>query len=231
MKETFLGWARVLLEAVFPFTCQVCGTAAPWREPLCAACDAALQHSLHPPFRVTDLVFGGEVLSLGPYEGLLAEAIKAAKYRPSRRMAQRLAEALARPCRAPWPVEMPDVIVPVPLHPAREAERGFNQAAVLGRALAAVVEKPFSPALVRVRATRPQADCTEEERAANLAGAFAPAAGLRTAAFTGRRLCLVDDVATTGATLDRCRQALLPLHPRSVMALTLAHPPRRLPRP
>lgn len=230
MKDALSVWVRALLEAVFPFTCQVCGAAAPWRAPLCATCDATLQRCLLPPFRVTDLAFGGEALSLGSYEGLLAEAVKAAKYRPSRRMAQRLAEALAQPCRPPWPVEMPDVIVPVPLHPTREAERGFNQAAVLGRALAAAVGKPFSPALVRVRATRPQADCTEEERVANLAGAFAPATGLRESAFAGRRLCLVDDVATTGATLDRCRQALLPLRPRSVMALTLAHPPRRLPR-
>ncbi|RCK79816.1 MAG: hypothetical protein OZSIB_3970 [Candidatus Ozemobacter sibiricus] len=182
------------------------------------------------PSLVTDLAIPGETLALAPYEGVVAEAIKIAKYRPSRRTALRLAELAAAVAGPPWSVAAPDVFIPVPLHVEREAARGFNQAWLYALAVARVWNKPGSRALVRIKATRPQAECSEDERATNLAGAFALAQGLRPEAFGGLRLCLVDDVVTTGATLAACRNALLALRPRSVVALTLAHPPRLHPR-
>ena len=82
---------------------------------------------------------------------------------------------------------------------------------------------PASAALVRTRATRPQAECDADERRNNLHGAFTLASGLSPEAFHGRRLLVVDDVATTGATLAGCARALEPLRPAAVAALTLAH--------
>jgi ComF family protein len=94
----------------------------------------------------------------------------------------------------------------VPLHAARERERGYNQAAALADALAATLAAPRLPrALRRLRATRPQAQLSERERRANLAGAF----GLeRPASLAGRRVLVVDDVMTTGATIAACLEAL-----------------------
>ncbi len=230
MKEALRAWGRAFLDALFPFRCHVCGASAPWGQVPCPSCDDALLRSFAAPFPVADLPLPGETLTLAPYEGIVAEAIKIAKYRPSRKVALRLADLAAEVARPPWSAGSPDVFIPVPLHSGREATRGFNQAHLYALAVAKGWGKPCTRALARVKATRPQADCTEEERAGNLTGAFALASGLRPEAFRGLRLCLVDDVATTGATLAACRAALQTLAPSSIVALTLAHPPRLLPR-
>lgn len=92
----------------------------------------------------------------------------------------------------------PDVIVPVPLHPRRRCERGYNQSAWLARGLAEVLEVPLDErALVRVRSTLSQTRLTREERWCNLRGAFASPA---VTSLAGARVLLVDDVITTGAT-------------------------------
>jgi ComF family protein len=113
------------------------------------------------------------------------------------------------------------VVVPVPLHPARLAERGYNQSALLGAAAARELGAPLEArALVRTRPTAQQARLDQASRRENVAGAFAVRAG--GAALRGRRVVLVDDVATTGATLEACRAALLEGGAASVTALCVA---------
>jgi ComF family protein len=113
-----------------------------------------------------------------------------------------------------------DVIVPVPLHPDRERRRGYNQAALLAKPLGRLIERPVElEALVRVRATRSQTMLNSFERRRNVADAFACVKGEDMA---GRDIMVVDDVATTGATLDACAAALLACEVRSVRAFTLA---------
>jgi ComF family protein len=110
-----------------------------------------------------------------------------------------LAEAVAT-ARLP----APDLIVPVPLHPARERERGYNQAWELARVVAATLRTPAAPnACRRVRATAPQANLDAAARRANLSGAFVVPRALR-----GARVAVVDDVLTTGATLGAVANAL-----------------------
>lgn len=97
-------------------------------------------------------------------------------------------------------VPPPDLILPMPLHPARLAERGFNQAAEIARRLARSLEIPWSPeGCRRVRDTPPQAGLELKARRRNLRGAFACDLDLD---LTGRRVALVDDVMTSGASLD-----------------------------
>jgi ComF family protein len=109
-----------------------------------------------------------------------------------------------------------DAVVPVPLHRARERERGFNQARELARHLG----MPVLDALVRGRKTAAQADLPASRRTANVRGAFRLARGVRVEGLT---LVLVDDVSTTGATLNACAAPLLDAGAGQVRALTAAH--------
>ena len=109
-----------------------------------------------------------------------------------------------------------DCVVPVPLHRSRRRERGFNQAADLARHL----RLPVVEALARVRPTPPQAQLTAAERRRNLDDAFAPSSAAHR--LGGATVVLIDDVSTTGATLDGCALALRRAGIADVRALTAA---------
>jgi competence protein ComFC len=112
-----------------------------------------------------------------------------------------------------------DAVVPVPLHPLRMREREFNQAEVLSRELARKNNLAFCEALERLRYTVTQTHFDRRRRMQNLRDAF----GLRrNAPVQGKDLLLVDDVLTTGSTLDECARVLLAAGARSVRALTVA---------
>jgi len=111
-----------------------------------------------------------------------------------------------------------DAVVPVPLHPSRAAARGYDQAALLARAIAARVGLPVRAALHRIRGGRPQVELDRAARAANIHGAFvAEASSLR-----GLRVAIVDDVATTGATLSDAAAAARAAGARAVRAYVVA---------
>ena len=111
-----------------------------------------------------------------------------------------------------------DAIVPVPLHPSRAAARGYDQAMLLARAVAARADLPLRTALHRIRGGRPQVELDRTARVANIRGAFvAEASSLR-----GLRVALVDDVATTGATLSDAAAAARSAGARAVRAYVAA---------
>jgi len=115
-----------------------------------------------------------------------------------------------------------DALAPVPLHPRRLLARRYNQAAEIARPLARRTGVPYLPdSLVRVRASRGQGGRDAAGRAANVAGAFQVDPGRRSD-VAGRRILLVDDVFTTGATADACARALLAAGAASVDVLTVA---------
>ena len=152
--------------------------------------------------------------AIGIYDGALRSVIHALKYDARRSIAPRLAALMRERCADV--LLGADAAVPVPLHRSRHRERGFNQAADLARH----VGLPVVFALRRVRPTEIQADLPASERHQNVSGAFAPtrhADGLR-----GKAVVLIDDVSTTGATLDACATALKECGVREVRALTAA---------
>ena len=105
-----------------------------------------------------------------------------------------------------WGLEAPDLIVPVPLHPKRLSERGFNQAGVLARELGRKIKTPVSPeALLRKNRTSPQARLKRNERLKNVKGAFEISDDRK---VRGGRILLIDDVFTTGTTLSECAKVL-----------------------
>jgi len=142
------------------------------------------------------------VIALGVYGGALARAIRRMKYEPCPALARALARPLAERLAA-LQVNDGTALVPVPLHPERLVERGFNQAALIGRELARATSLPLrARALVRAKRTDRQAALKRALRFENVMGAFA----LRSAGLES--VILVDDVVTTGATARACVAAL-----------------------
>jgi len=160
----------------------------------------------------------------GPYAGLLGELLRGFKFN-ARLGLSRLLAALALEAwdRAAPAGPAPDLVAPVPLHPRRLQERGYNQSLLLARDLARARNLVLDPAaLARVRDTTPQARLAGAARRENIRGAFAA----DPARVAGRGALLVDDVMTTGGTLEEATLALLQAGARSVDVLVLARTPR-----
>lgn len=188
-------------------TCPRCGRPVS-TSGICSVCRSQ-------PLRVNP------VRSTFLFEDEIRDLIHALKYRGGTSVAFAVAPKMAQAWRKYEMVS--DFLIPVPLHPRRETKRGYNQAYLLARALSWQVDVPLAPhALGRVRNTASQTQLDLEERRRNVAGAFTVAPGLD---LTGQRVTLIDDVATTGSTLDACAQALLRVNARSVNAFTLARAP------
>ena len=148
--------------------------------------------------------------------GPVAEALAAFKYAGVQRLGRRLASAML----TRLPAEPPDVVVPIPLHPRRLRQRGYNQSAVLARQIArGLGVRAALGLLVRVRDTRSQTALTSLERAVNVAGAFAVD---RPGELHDRSILLVDDVWTSGATARAAATALSDAGAGAVDVLTFA---------
>jgi competence protein ComFC len=158
----------------------------------------------------------------GSYEGTLRELVHLFKYGRMKPLGKTLADHLA----AALPRDKSfDAVVPMPLHWRREWQRGFNQSVLLARATARRCGIPMVNAVRRTRATETQAGLSNARRRENVAGAFRVKKG---ALVEGRRILLIDDVMTTGATASACALALKRAGAKSVTLLALARVDRRL---
>lgn len=239
MRRLALGWTRRLLDAALPPHCLTCdnpvqdqGTQCPScfgqlhfiAQPCCARCGLPLPHAdavcasceLNPP------IFGTARAPL-LYDDGARRLILPLKHGDRTDLALPLAGHMARVggellARA-------DILVPVPLHWRRLFKRRYNQAALLARHLAARVGKPLIPdALRRIRPTTPLGGLSAFERRVAVDGVFIVAPGylLR---LQGKRILLVDDVMTSGATANACARALLAAGAAAVDVLAAARVP------
>ncbi len=196
-------------QAITPFTpplCDVCGDPRQsWRT-------LAVEFSTCPRCR-DGRHFVAHARAIGEYDGPLRAIIHALKYDGHRSIARPLARLMI--ASGGRVLHDADLAVPVPLHRVRKRARGFNQAAEIARHLAI----PALDALKRTRATVSQTDLPAEARHANVRNAFALR---RRIDVNGRVIVLVDDVSTTGATLEACARVLLDGGAREVRALTAA---------
>ncbi len=200
--------------------------------PLCVRCgqsleawgENALGAGLCPFCRVTPPAYEA-ARAWGRMEGSIRSAIHRLKYRRDVSLADVLAaQMLAVVEREGWQV---DGVVPVPLGPARLRERGFNQAALLAFPLALGLRLPYwGQVLVRWRETRTQVGLSAAERRRNVAGAFRV---VREEPIMRKTVLLVDDVMTTGATLDAAARALKKGGAARVYALVAARAVLRAP--
>jgi ComF family protein len=144
------------------------------------------------------------VVAVGVYQELLRESIHRFKYEQSIHLDHPLGTLLAQRLATDAPEFRPELILPVPLHPRRLRERGYNQSLLLARRLAKDLHVPTeSRRLRRIRPTPPQQGLPLAARQRNLRGAFTLSTPLR-----GEKILLIDDVMTTGATLRECAQVL-----------------------
>jgi ComF family protein len=197
-------------QSILPLTpplCRQCGDPLPsWRTisvPLgvCPRCRR------HPPAV-------SHAAAAGTYDGPLRAIVHAIKYEGRRSLARPLASLVRQRCSAV--LEGADVLVPVPLHPRRRRSRGFNQASDLARHLHPRVVH----ALKRTRPTPSQTGLPAAQRHRNMRDAFA--AAWRAPDLGGQIVVLVDDVSTTGATIEACARTLLSMGAREVRAVTAA---------
>jgi ComF family protein len=218
----------VLDEPLSGCVCRICwGSIRHITPPVCDACGdpvARQSPSLNPdPESLCRHCFSRRLIvdrsrAVGEYDGTLREILHALKYNGRRSLARPIAARMQ--AAGVELLQGADCVVPVPLHWRREYQRGFNQARELARHL----QLPIVEALVRRRYTRAQVELAADRRHANVESAFA----LRRRAFgqprsfEGLRIVLVDDVSTTGATLDACATILKRAGTSAVYALTAA---------
>ena len=194
-----------------PPRCAACDSPVARLAVFCAACGSTVQ----PAEDARD----GAIAAL-LYGGAVAEAITRFKYGARPDLARPLADLLWRAVAARAGLLAGCVVVPVPLHPVRLAERGFNQSALLARPVSRRLGAPFLPlALARVRDTPRQASLGREDRFGNVGSAFA---ARQPKPLRGRPVLLVDDVRTTGFTLAACTQAALEVGAGPVTTAVLA---------
>lgn len=170
--------------------CEACLTVLPWQlEPVAAGALAPFEYRDSVARDLRALKFAGDLRPAAIYGTLLAATV-----------ARQLSPAA-------WPA----LLIPIPLHPTRRAERGFNQAARIAYELGRQLRIPVRDDLMqRTRATSPQTDLPADRRRANVAGAFAMQEDRSKicASLRDRAVALVDDVSTTGSTLAAAEQAL-----------------------
>lgn len=199
------------------------------RSPMCARCGLLFKSRAGVDHRCSDCLAGkgyyGIARSVGIHQGGLKELVHGLKYRGRLGLARPMGRLLCDAFERHWRTDQVDVVVPIPLHVKRLRQRGFNQSALLVRAWqqaaaeTAVGSTPLScsTTLVRTRCTPPQTRLSRRERRRNIRGAFKVD---EQAELNGQRLVLLDDVFTTGATVEEAARVLLAAGAASVDVLT-----------
>lgn len=180
--------------------CSVCSIPLPDKSSICGDCIKAR------PYFNTSIIYG-------LYEGVLKEAIAHFKYSGIRGLAKPLSELL---CQLPIPET--DLVIPVPPDRKRLKTRGFNHTSLIAKEISKRLSLPLElNGLIKVKSTPQQISLKREERLKNLRRAFRAEKN-----FSGKRILLIDDVITTGATASECARALLRAGAAEVNILTIA---------
>ena len=218
-----------LLDFIYPSQCLVCEMSLPGCAPLCAVCVESLKkrcrihHYQDKDFEYLAAPFVlDRIITFWEYSPDLELLIHGVKYRglksAGRKLGQLVIDCLSRESfrlRA-------DCIIPVPLHTGRRRDRGFNQSEIFSEPVGRYLDVPVHVrAVYRVRPTQTQTQLTAEARQRNVEGAFR----VKNSAFLeGLSVLLIDDVITSGATMNSCARACLEAGARSVTGMGLVRP-------
>lgn len=243
--QTLIQGIHTLKNTLFPrgIKCIVCGQELKEKTQygMCGTCLQALPfHSGKICYRCGDSIVGTGSYCLSCkdsqkdyefarapflYEGAIQTLIYKLKYAKSKYLAPFLSAFLVDEfVKQDWQI---DLVVPVPLHSKREKERGFNQAELLCCLFNEKLHIPIiTNNLVRVKHTRTQTKLTKKQRKDNLEKAFQV---LQKSEFKNKNILLIDDVFTTGATIEECSEVLKKAGAKNVYAITLAHVNHQIP--
>lgn len=234
-----------LLDFILPPACPLCGAETPGLKTgrLCPRCLAGITPLASPHCPRCALPYPAEtgsdhlcegclreappfaaVAAAGIYTGALRDAVHRFKYQDAVHLDLPLSLLLREAVERMLPAFSPDLIVPVPLHPEKIRKRTYNQALLIARRLGKKRISVPAALLIRTRPTPPQQGLAARQRRRNLQGAFALGASVK-----GKRILLVDDVLTTGATARECAGVLLDGGAEEVAVAVLARAARHLP--
>ena len=213
---------EMLLDFLFPPHCPLCHAYVEARGSWCPEC---LVKALHPhrlPLSVPMQALLADAWALGVYKDSLRDLIRHLKYQGKRSnlvYIEAFLQAAGEQAAVRKFLSGIDLAVPVPLYPAKEKQRGFNQAELIFGRFLTSQHIPLRRLLLRTRATRPMYELSGRERAENLKNAFAVT---DKQVLQGKNILLVDDILTTGATMAECARALRAAGACSVQMLVLA---------
>ncbi len=201
-----------LVDLLFPSTC--CSCSIPSEKALCDSCLKKIGF-IEPPAGATC----GRPVALAEYNGVIKDSIHAFKYKNARRLADQFAGLLLD--RFGGMIDEADIVTFVPLRNAKKRQRGYNQAELLAKALDRRTGDKIHNTLKAVRFVKDQSKLKAEDRKTNIRGAYAlrPGAGK---GVQGHMVILVDDVYTTGATVNECASLLIAAGAKEVQVITLA---------
>lgn len=228
MRDAYSG----LLDLVYPPHCLICREEG--ASYLCAKCIEKID-LIKPPFcrkcggptesfncaECRDREYHFECArSAGIYDDVLREAIHALKYNNHIAIAEPLAEIMAESFRDTGLAGKADIVIPIPIHVSRTIRRGFNQSEELARGFTKRVHLPMDPSVLhKARKTKRQMELPFDLRVSNIQGSFKVTHAER---IRGKRVLLIDDVFTTGSTLDEAAKVLLAAGASTVYAYTLS---------
>lgn len=222
------GWKEKLLTLFYPHHCFLCDTLLLPEQRLCEACRDKAPYVLPPVCRLCGrgedvCICGGHAHAyercVSPFyhADMVQDSILRMKQRYDTVVAEGFAAEMAEVIRREYGGIAFDFVTSVPLHKKDRRARGFDQAQGLARAVAARLGIPYTAALTKLTYTQPQKELTALRRRGNLLGVFDV-----TADVAGRTILLVDDVITTGSTLDECAKMLKIFGAEEVYAVTAA---------
>jgi ComF family protein len=224
-------WITDLLKLFFPNNCLACGHALVQQEEvICLECNYKLPRTgfhLHPENPVSRVFWGRINLEAATSflffnkGGNVQQLIHHLKYRGKKSVGIYLGNHFGNALNQSTVYASADVIIPVPLHPKKQHQRGFNQSSVIAEGLGLSMKKPVIDAnLIRLVHTSSQTKKSRYSRWENVKDVFGV---VETDELKGKHILLVDDVLTTGATLEACAQKLLDIEGTKVSTVTLAY--------
>ena len=230
---------NAVIDFIYPPRCSFCGHVCGNDEGICDACLSQIHYINRPlciccgkPFPhdfaadhfcgecITQKRYFSKARAVGAYNGIFRKALHRFKYQWRHCLATPLGTLMAKRMEAFLSDGTYHFIVPVPLHPRRLRKRGFNQALVLGRSVSSTYHIPLDRSnLVRMRWTQSQVGLSKRQRKDNVRDAFAVLDRTR---IIKKRILLLDDIYTSGSTVDECSKVLITAGARQVDILTLA---------
>lgn len=212
-------WVSALVDWLYPPRCPVCRKEVGIHGQWCSACFSEVWCVREVNVALGKLTYLKGAQTICHYREGVRKIMQRLKFQGRRRYARHLRWLVERAEADLWVAAPGTIVVPVPLHPKRQSERGYNQVEKIFQPWVEAKRLEWCDVLLRVRPTEPQWELDKEQRRSNLKGAFAVS---RPELVAGRRILLVDDILTTGATINECAKVLRRAGAESVYALTVA---------